>query len=45
MHLPARPICAVKGACKGVHRSGAQTLYSAGGAGCRIFEFNYEVTR
>src|SRR5207253_1712722 len=30
MHLPARPTCAVKGACKGVHRSAAQTLYSAG---------------
>jgi hypothetical protein len=30
MHLPARPTCAVKGACKGVHRSEAETLYSAG---------------
>ena len=32
MHLPARPTCAVKGACKGVHRSEAETLYSAGWA-------------
>jgi hypothetical protein len=30
VHLPARPTCAVKGACKGVHQSEAETLYSAG---------------